>query len=1145
MSIEDRLPSGYAEEEPRRSKEPQWRVELLQVVNWGGFQGKHALAISDGATLISGSSGSGKSTLLDAYIAVMMSFDVPFNGASNEGGGRARGADQRSLPSYLRGKLDDTTDTVDGGLRAKVLRGAHEPTWGAIAVTFASDAGGVFTALRAYYLAPTGRTNSDVLMKMATIDARIDIADLSELAVGKFDKRDMEKRYPGMRVTTKYGEFSTDLFTRMGIGAHADGTRAFKLLARIQAGHEVKAVDDLYKALVLERPSTYLAADKAIDHFEDLDAAYEAMRDEEAKAKELDGIEARHDELTAAREAIDLIDTFRLHSPGDTPLTLWANLKERDMLEAAESAAKTAERAHASAHTAAAAREADLNAQRDAIEEQRRAAGGDKISVLDHEIERQQAQRIVIVDSRAAFDRHTAALAIPNCTEQEFADAKTRAEEFLSTYDQQADELSRAHRDLGSQGHPVTARYNELRDERASLQGRAGRVTPDMHARRLEVAKAAGMSPDAFPYVAELLDIPSEHAEWTMAIEVALAGIARVMIIDQTQLERVSAAIDPIIMRRFSFNGVERAPHQERYGDPAKISGKVSHKPGPYSHWVASRIGDEGNDALTVSGPEQLAGPGRRITRAGQLRHGRSGSHGVSRSPNIIGFSNESRLAEIDEQMRDLKKQTDEHDALVAELERRSRHLGDLRAAHQHVAATTWRSIDIDANAARISELVKQRQRIIDSSDTLAALDAEHARVTRELAAATTDRVTAAGMQRTANETWGRIAEQRDAVSNEIERVEILGTPVLSEDQRTELDAQYARLGSGARPDRHELFADDLSRIREQLNARLREHQDKERRAIESLEATFARYNSDERWHDNDRGTTVREYPVYKEILDVILTKGLAQRRQEWARSVNTWTGEDLVPLSGAYEAAIGEIRDRLVPVNQILETVPFGAHGYRLKIELTETRNDEVAEFRKELRLLAGGATEDLTEAETLKRFLRLRSFLDQLRDKPKVIRRDGTPTPTRRDILLDVRKHAEITAAAYEGNERRATYASLGGKSGGETQELIAFIVGAALRYQLGGEGNARPTFAPVLLDEAFIKADSEFAGRAVSAWKKLGFQLIIGAPLDKVTGLEPHMDKLVSIAKSPRGYSHITDATTTNDPARAHLSAARTGQ
>lgn len=63
-------------------------------------------------------------------------------------------------------------------------------------------------------------------------------------------------------------------------------------------------------------------------------------------------------------------------------------------------------------------------------------------------------------------------------------------------------------------------------------------------------------------------------------------------------------------------------------------------------------------------------------------------------------------------------------------------------------------------------------------------------------------------------------------------------------------------------------------------------------------------------------------------------------------------------------------------------------------------------------------------------------------------------------------------------------------------------------------------------MFLDEGFVKSDSEFAGRSVRAWQDLGFQLVIGAPLDKVTALEPHMDLLLTVTKNDRGYSFLVD-------------------
>ena len=170
-----------------------------------------------------------------------------------------------------------------------------------------------------------------------------------------------------------------------------------------------------------------------------------------------------------------------------------------------------------------------------------------------------------------------------------------------------------------------------------------------------------------------------------------------------------------------------------------------------------------------------------------------------------------------------------------------------------------------------------------------------------------------------------------------------------------------------------------------------------------------------------------------------------------------------------------------------------------------------------KDLRRLAAGTTGELGEDDLERRFTELSRFMDQLRVPAQV--GDVASSSTDRDRLLDVRRHVEISAERYDSltGELKATYRTLGEKSGGESQELVAFIVGSALRFRLGDELRSRPRFAPVFLDEGFVKADSEFAGRAVRAWKGLGFQLIIGVPLDKVTGLEPHMDELLAITKN----------------------------
>ncbi|MDT0115478.1 hypothetical protein Q9R20_00645 [Microbacterium sp. PRF11] len=43
-----------------------------------------------------------------------------------------------------------------------------------------------------------------------------------------------------------------------------------------------------------------------------------------------------------------------------------------------------------------------------------------------------------------------------------------------------------------------------------------------------------------------------------------------------------------------------------------------------------------------------------------------------------------------------------------------------------------------------------------------------------------------------------------------------------------------------------------------------------------------------------------------------------------------------------------------------------------------------------------------------------------------------------------------------------------------------------------------------------------------RAIGAWRGLGFQLVIGAPNDKYSAIEPHVDVEYDILKDTRGRS-----------------------
>ena len=603
--------------------------------------------------------------------------------------------------------------------------------------------------------------------------------------------------------------------------------------------------------------------------------------------------------------------------------------------------------------------------------------------------------------------------------------------------------------------------------------------------------------------MAELVDVAPDEARWRTAIETVLGASARMMLVPLDRLEGFASAIDGLRLRgRLTFEGVELDLPDLGPADPERVAGKLVFKDSPFSGWVQAHVGEASRNALCVESADGLAGAGFRVTLAGQTRNGRRGAHGRNDTRSIIGFSNADAIAEVDAELADARGAARRRRrARWPELDRRSRVLEQQRTSYDVVAAARFDDFDVDGSDRRIADLERRRTEILESDDGLQALEAQIADLTARLEETRRARYAAEQRQRELNAAHGDLVDAEDVVKDRLQAMEDAGRVVLSPEQEAALAVDFAAAASPADPDDLDRFAESSQRLAERLRTAVGDAEAEVRRVDDDLAQVFRVYKF--QWDSPNLGATADSYPDYARILDDIRGEGLAARRAEWRRRLTEWSGQDLVPLVGAMAASIEEIEDRLEPINAILRRLEFGASGDRLRIRLRRLSPAHVQTFMKDLRTLSSGSTTELDEDALEKRFAELSRFMQQLRRPSQV--GDAATSLTDRERLLDVRRHVEISAERYDHTtgELRATYRTLGEKSGGESQELVAFIVGSALRFRLGDEMRSRPRFAPVFLDEGFVKADSEFAGRAVQAWRGLGFQLIVGVPLDKVTG------------------------------------------
>lgn len=1101
---------------PAASTGQQWVALDLQLVNWGGYDGHHRVRLASTATLLSGGSGSGKSTLMDAYIALLMPHTTPFNGASNGGVvGRPRGKDQRNILSYARGKLDESR--TEEGTRQRVLRGDGKDTWSAIAMTWADQSGTRFTAVRAWYVPSSARTLEDVTAVRATREGELDLRDL-EPAAGQRLARGAVTAV-GLTCFDTDREFTARLHSTLGIGASGDGAKAVALLGRIQAGQQITTVDALYKAMVLEEPDTFATADAVVEQFDKLTGTREQMITARQQVNALAPIRAHRAAAEEAAARLRVVDAVGGFDDGTSPAAVWRHERRLGLLREVETDLQGRHREAQRLAAETSARVAAARSELDAVKATLWASGGDRLATAERELRGAATRLEEVTRARARLDDAVgSALGGPVTTLDAFTDLVGRARQALADTDAKA-AARQALLDAMSERKEAAADLAVLRRDHGDARHRHDNVPGDLHATRAALAEAAGLTPQDLPFVAELVEVRTEHEPWREAFNLALGGFATLMLIDVAHLQAFRRAIDTMRTgRRIRFEGVPTGLRDDVGLDTRTMPGRLDYRQSPFTGWLKGELASR-FAYVCVDTPGELAQHEKALTRGGQVSEGRRGAHGGQGKPNVLGFTNTRRLADLERQVERAEQRLAAASAQVDAAEAAwDRHDATLRA-YTTVVELTWDQVDVagvEAERARWERVVGE---VTSGSPDVVRLQERATELETLIQDLTEQLGRTKGSAAQLGERWSATTDDVDVAQGALDAAQDAGTR-LDDEQRDHLERVLGGTEADlppadARPadPAAALAAFDavVARAAELLRADRQAAQQTVGAARDALRRTFETFV--ERWPDPNLGTDPdASYGDYERILAELETQGLHELEAEWRKSLLRLSGNDLADLHTALSRSVREIKERIRPVNDILADLPFADDDHRLRIDARDTQSTVVARFRKELRDLREELSTEATDAERERRYHRMAKVIDRIRrTSPDVV------------DLVDVRRHVRLSAEKVDldGNHV-ALYDHIGEKSGGESQELVAFIVGAALRYQLGDAGAARPRYAPVFLDEALIKADARFTGRAIGAWRGLGFQLVIGAPNDKFSALEPHVDVKYVVLKDDAGRS-----------------------
>ena len=134
----------------------------------------------------------------------------------------------------------------------------------------------------------------------------------------------------------------------------------------------------------------------------------------------------------------------------------------------------------------------------------------------------------------------------------------------------------------------------------------------------------------------------------------------------------------------------------------------------------------------------------------------------------------------------------------------------------------------------------------------------------------------------------------------------------------------------------------------------------------------------------------------------------------------------------------------------------------------------------------------------------------------------------------MTDVRNWFVFSASERwrSDDSEHESYADSGGKSGGQKEKLAYTILAASLAYQFRLDWGARRSrsFRFVVIDEAFSRGSEESTRYALRLFTKLGLQLMIVTPLQKIYVIEPYVSVVGLVDNLSGAHSRLQGLTIT---------------
>ncbi|MFZ5893794.1 MAG: ATP-binding protein [Myxococcota bacterium] len=1087
------LHSSTASAVPERAG---FRLERLEVFNWGTFHERvWSLTAGGKNALLTGDIGSGKSTLVDAMTTLLV---PPQRLAYNKAAGAE--ARERTLRSYVLGFYK--AERSASGVAARPVGLRDHNNYSVILARFFNEALEQHVTLAQVFWLRDADGPPARLFVVA--DRALSITeDFGGFGPDIADLRKRLRRAAGLEIHDTFPPYAGAFRRRLGI----ENEQALELFHQTVSMKAIGNLTDFVRDHMLESFPVEERIQALVGHFEDLNRAHAAVLKAKAQIERLTPlVEDCHKHAELARE-LEQLQACR------DALRAWFSTLKSELLTKREQAqssqlARLSERVESLQHE-----QRDEWSRRDELKRDIAKNGGDRIESLKATIAQRESERAARQRRADQYDGLAQGLTLPHARDADAFLSNQRAAQALkeevagreSTAQNARTEATVEFRELRKQHDEVATELNSLKQRRSNIPRR-------MLMLRERLCEETGLEETELPFIGELIQVREEARVWEGAAERLLHQFGLSLLVGDAHYATVAEwANQTHLGERFVYYRVRQRDNRVPATLPVNsLVRKLAIKPdSTFYAWLEAELAQRFNYACCDT-LEAFRREERAVTPSGQIKsrgdyHEKDDRHRIDdRTRFVLGWSNEAKIAAVEQQLRRLEAQCGNTGQRISELEAELETLRQrITAANQLLVFQSFRDLDWRPLVSEIAKLEDERRKLELESDILRHLE----QTLRELEAtlqATEEKLTQARSEQAV--VKDKLASTR---LQQAECAELLaGTPeAVKAGTFPRLDLMRSdALGE------HTLSVESCEnrqqQMRDWLQAKIDADKKKQERLSEKVVLAMQAYSRDYPLDTQEVDASLASAAEFEKMLTQLTSDDLPRFETRFKQLLNENTIREVANFQSQLARERQTIRERVDLINASLHEIDYNPNRY-IRLEAVAAPDVEVRDFQQALRSCTEGAlTGSEDDAYSEAKFLQVKAVIERFRG------REGTTELDRRWTrkVTDVRNWFEFAASERwrEGDVEHEHYTDSGGKSGGQKEKLAYTVLAASLAYQFGLDQPASRTrtFRFVVIDEAFGRGSDESARYGLELFERMNLQLLIVTPLQKIHIIEPHV-------------------------------------